>query len=115
MVLSCFLSSQGAFCSETLETLTQPISEDDRRVNKSEWSEAKELMAIAEVKQLILVVQDKEIETDTLIDRCKSMMQYMKKIGRNVGPLVRGSLSRARRGVKKNRRGVLALVLSNLA
>ena len=85
-----FSPSQGAFCSETLETLTQPISEEDRRVNKSEWSEAKELMAIAEVKQLILVVQDKEIETDTLIDRCKSMMQYMKKIGRNVGPLVRG-------------------------
>lgn len=78
----------GQFCGETLEGLSQPLEESDRRVETGTWSEDREMRALAEVKTLMAVVKDKHEVTETLLDRCKVTCSYMKRIGRNVGPLV---------------------------
>jgi hypothetical protein len=85
---------QGAFTSTTLEGLSQPISETDKRVEAGTWSEDREMHALAEVKSLITAVHDSEMSTETSMARCKATVTYMKKIGRNVGPMV-GTLKQA--------------------
>jgi len=77
----------GAFTENTLEVLSQPIEEGDRRVQKGRWSEKREMQALADVKLRIQKVQDEGPVTDLTLARCACCVSYMKKIGRNVGPL----------------------------
>lgn len=78
----------GSFTSTALVTLSQPLEVGDRRVPAHCWSEAREMQALADVKGLIQKVHDDAADIDLSLSKSACCISYLKKVGRNVGPLV---------------------------
>jgi hypothetical protein len=75
------------FTTETLAGLQQPIEETDKRLQPGTWSDDREMTALAEVKGFILAVKDNSERIEVSLDKSKCTIAYLKKLGRNVGPL----------------------------
>ena len=87
--------------AEILEGITQPIEETDKRIVNAEdkktnpWTEDREMRALATVKQLLTRLKEEHEVLETRLERSVCTVSYMKRIGRNVGPIV-GMLKEAR-------------------
>ncbi len=91
--------------AEILEGITQPIEETDKRIVNAEdkktnpWTEDREMRALATVKQLLTRLKEEHEVLETRLERSVCTVSYMKRIGRNVGPIV-GMLKEARTAFK---------------